>query len=54
MLKLVDNPIAFNPTAELYEQAVKNKWKIVIERKNMMYTLEPNDDNYRLTQATPH
>ena len=54
MLKLVDNPIAFNPTAELYEQAVNSRWKIVIERKNMMYTLEPNDDNYRLTQATPH
>lgn len=44
MLRLVDRPIAFNPTAELYEKAVENKWTIVLERKNMMYELAPNKD----------
>lgn len=42
MLKLVDRPIAFNPTAELYEHAVGHGWTVVIERKNMMYELSPN------------
>lgn len=41
MLNLVDRPIAFNPTSELYDHAIANKWTIVIERKNMMYELAP-------------
>src|SRR5690606_29099878 len=32
MLELVDNPIAINPTLELYEKAINNGWTIVIER----------------------
>lgn len=44
MLGLVDRPIAFNPTAELYDKAIINKWTIVIERKNMMYELAPGDN----------
>lgn len=55
MLGIVDNPIAFNPTEELYEKAIQNGWKIVIERKNMSYELSPNSDTdanpYRLVQA---
>ena len=43
MLGFVERPIAFNPTAELYEKAIENKWTIVIERKNMMYELAPNE-----------
>lgn len=42
MLRLVERPIAFNPTAELYEHAAEYKWTIVLERKNMMYELVPN------------
>jgi HAD superfamily hydrolase (TIGR01490 family) len=42
MLRLVDHPIAFNPTAELYEEAVAHTWPIVLERKNMIYELTPN------------
>ncbi|HWT40427.1 MAG TPA: HAD family phosphatase [Dongiaceae bacterium] len=42
MLSIVENPIAFNPTQELFDKAVENGWKIVIERKNMSYELESN------------
>lgn len=52
MLEIVDNPIVFNPTHELYEKAVANGWKIVIERKNISYELqgEPNA-TYTLERA---
>lgn len=33
MLQTVEHPIAFNPTAELYEKAVAAGWTIAIERK---------------------
>lgn len=42
MLAIVDNPIAFNPAGGLLETAIANRWKIVIERKNVAYTLETN------------
>lgn len=42
MLELVENPIAFNPERELFEIARKNSWKVVVERKNMIYRLEPS------------
>lgn len=48
MLELVENPIAFNPELELFETAKKAGWKIVIERKNVIYTLEPHDGKYVL------
>jgi HAD superfamily phosphoserine phosphatase-like hydrolase len=52
MLGLVDHPIAFNPTYELYEKAVANQWTIVVERKSVMYTLEPNSSGeYVLVHA---
>lgn len=53
MLELVEHPIAFNPTAELYEHALTRDWTIAIERKNMMYTLERKDGIYQLTDARP-
>lgn len=40
MLSVVDHPIAFNPTFELYEHAVANGWQMTIERKNVIYTLQ--------------
>jgi HAD superfamily hydrolase (TIGR01490 family) len=40
ILSIVDNPIAFNPTRELIEAAQTNGWPIVIERKNICYTLK--------------
>ena len=53
MLGLVDHAIAFNPTAELYEKAIKSNWDIVVERKNMIYRLSPNDGQYVLNSAKP-
>lgn len=48
MLEAVKNPIAFNPTQLLYGHARANNWKIVIERKNVIYELEPAAGTYRL------
>jgi HAD superfamily hydrolase (TIGR01490 family) len=48
MLAAVENPIAFNPSRELYEYAREQGWKIVVERKNVIYELEANDGTYIL------
>lgn len=39
MLKLVEKPVAFNPTQGLYDVALENNWEIVVERKDVIYTL---------------
>ena len=39
MLELVENPICFNPNATLYRIAKINKWKVVVERKDVIYEL---------------
>jgi len=44
MLSVVTHPIAFNPTQELLDKALENKWKVVVERKNIGYELETGDD----------
>lgn len=46
MLEIVEKPIAFNPEKGLFIQAQKNGWKIVIERKNVVYELEPGQDGH--------
>ncbi|MFH1769077.1 MAG: HAD-IB family phosphatase [Parcubacteria group bacterium] len=38
-LKMVTKPIAFNPSTALYKTAKRNKWKIVVERKDVIYEL---------------
>lgn len=38
-LKIAKTPICFNPNKKLYIIAKKNGWKIVIERKDMIYEL---------------
>lgn len=38
-LKLVEHPICFNPNLKLYHAAKRNGWKIVVERKDVAYTL---------------
>jgi HAD superfamily hydrolase (TIGR01490 family) len=53
LLKLVKNPIAFNPNTALYDEAVKSGWPIVIERKNMIYELAQHDDQYVVKSAHP-
>ncbi len=37
IFELVEKPICFNPTSGLYKLAKKKKWKIVVERKDMIY-----------------
>lgn len=39
MLELVSKPICFNPNEKLYRYAKLNKWKIVVERKDVIYHL---------------
>ncbi len=48
MLEIVDNPIAFNPDIELLKIAQHSNWPIVIERKNVVYKLNPENGNYVL------
>jgi HAD superfamily hydrolase (TIGR01490 family) len=48
MLGLVEEPIAFNPEKEFFKYATKKGWKVVIERKNMVYILESKDGKYQL------
>lgn len=48
MLELVEQPIAFNPTKKLFQHAQQQGWKIVIERKNMVYEMEQIDGKYLL------
>lgn len=48
MLQIVDQPIAFNPSKQLLEQAKQNGWQIIVERKNAIYDLNKSDDTYIL------
>ncbi len=48
MLAFVTSPIAFNPNQILYEHAKQNSWKIVVERKNVVYELEKEKTSYKL------
>ncbi|HET7320759.1 MAG TPA: HAD family phosphatase [Candidatus Saccharimonadales bacterium] len=50
MLEAVERPVAFNPTKLLYDHARENGWKIVVERKNVIYELQPEDGSYRLVR----
>lgn len=38
-LKMVDRPICFNPNSLLYRAARKNNWRVVVERKDVIYQL---------------
>lgn len=40
-LKLVENPIAFNPNQNLKATAEKENWKIVVEKKDVVYEVTP-------------
>lgn len=51
MLEAVQTPIAFNPERKLYDYAARKSWKIVIERKNMVYELEGHDGKYQLVKT---
>jgi len=51
ILKHVQNPIVFNPARELFEKAKEHGWRIVVERKNVVYELSKKDDNYILNSG---
>jgi len=38
-LELVEKPICFNPNSKLYRHAKREKWKVVVERKDVIYEL---------------
>lgn len=48
MLEMVERPIAFNPDRTLFNLAKQAGWKVVVERKNMVYELENKSGQYVL------
>lgn len=48
LMQTVKRPIAFNPDKKLFEAAQQNGWLIVVERKNVVYTLEKDNGEYVL------
>jgi len=48
MLELVEHPVAFNPSRGLADLAMSHGWKIVLERKNVVYELSPGKSGYVL------
>ncbi len=48
MLALCERPIAFNPSRGLLEHAQNHKWEIVVERKNVIYTMHADKGHYHL------
>jgi HAD superfamily hydrolase (TIGR01490 family) len=52
MLEFTERTIAFNPSRELYELALKNKWEIVVERKNVVYKLSDNNHGQYILAST--
>ncbi len=48
MLSMVESPIAFNPDMDLFAAARREAWKVVVERKNVIYELEPGHGHYQL------
>lgn len=51
LLECAETPIAFNPDKSLFEQARRAGWKVVIERKDMVYELEPEGERYELVKT---
>lgn len=52
MLELASRPIAFNPNEQLLDTALEKNWEIVIERKNIAYSLERGEDGHVLLAKT--
>jgi HAD superfamily hydrolase (TIGR01490 family) len=52
MLDMVETPIAFNPSKKLFHHAQEKGWKVVVERKNMVYELEAQDGQYKLARTS--
>ena len=44
LLGAVTHPVCFNPNAELYAHAQRMGWSVVVERKDVIYTIDPKND----------
>jgi HAD superfamily phosphoserine phosphatase-like hydrolase len=51
VLEMVESPIVFNPNQALFKIAREKGWMIVIERKDMVYGLLKEKDQYVLKQV---
>ncbi len=51
MLLMVETPLVFNPNQKLLTFAKNNNWKIIIERKNVIYELEAINGQYVLANT---
>lgn len=51
MLEAVETPIVFNPERKLFDEAKAKGWKIILERKNMVYEMESKDGKYILAKT---
>ena len=40
LFEMVENPICFNPNSALYERAKAAGWEVVVERKDVVYTIQ--------------
>ena len=54
LLELTSHPIAFNPNAALFEEANKRGWKVVVERKNMVYEMSKAAGGYEVESIHPN
>jgi HAD superfamily phosphoserine phosphatase-like hydrolase len=52
-LSVTEHPIAFNPNVALYDEAIENRWDIVLERKNMIFELIAKGQEYVVRSAHP-
>jgi HAD superfamily hydrolase (TIGR01490 family) len=52
MLEAVEHPIVFNPERKLFDYAKEKGWRVVIERKNMVYELEMKNGKYELAKTS--
>ncbi len=48
LLSRADTAIAFNPSKNLFDYAVNQGWKVVVERKNVVYQLQYDHGQYIL------
>lgn len=48
MFEFVQQPIAFNPNQALFKLARERGWMVVLERKDMVYGLQPENGQYVL------
>jgi HAD superfamily hydrolase (TIGR01490 family) len=40
LLEVVSRPICFNPNQQLYSYAKRMNWEVIVERKDVMYTIQ--------------